>query len=125
MPDVQKKHSIPLIVVGTEVDEKKILIAFDGSANSKKAVDYVGHFADKEDCRILLLTIIRPLSTPNLPYEHLYFKQGYEKDGLDANMRKIVPVMAEMRKRLISCGVMGRVIRKILFMGGDKAIWIV
>jgi nucleotide-binding universal stress UspA family protein len=164
-------HNIPLIVVGTTLaDEKKILIAFDGSANSKKAVNYVGEFADKEECHILLLTIVRPLNTPILSHEQ-YFRQGYEKDWLDANTRKMAPVMAEMRKRLVSCGfnddrisetilrekesraegifsearykgfgtivagrkglsdisefVMGRVTRKILFMGGDKAVWIV
>lgn len=164
-------HHIPLIVVGTTLtDEKKFLIAFDGSANSKKAVDYVGEFADKEDCQVLLLTIVRPLNIPNLSHENL-FKQRHEKDWLDANTRRIAPVLAEMRKRLISFGfredlvsevilrekhsraegifsqarnldigtivagrkglsdvsefVMGRVIRKILFMGGDKVVWIV
>ncbi len=164
-------HDIPLIVVGTTfADEKKILIAFDGSANSKKAVNYVGEFADKKDCHILLLTIVRPLNTPILSHEQ-YFRHGYEKDWLDANTRKMAPVMAEMRKRLVSCGfnpdrisetilrekqsraegifsearhqgfgtivagrkglsdvsefVMGRVTRKILFMGSDKAVWIV
>jgi nucleotide-binding universal stress UspA family protein len=163
-------HKIPLIVVGAEVDAKRILIAFDGSANSKKAVDYVGEFADKKDCHVLLLTIVRPLNTPILSHEQ-FFRQGYEKDWLDANTRKMAPVMAEMRKRLVSCGfnadrisetilrekrsraegifseardqgfgtivagrkgltdisefVMGRVTRKILFMGSDKAVWIV
>ncbi len=163
-------HNIPLIVVGAEVEAKKILIAFDGSSSSKKAVDYVGEFADKKDCRILLLTIVRPLNTPILSHEQ-YFRQGYEKDWLNANTRKMAPVMAEMRKRLVSCGfnadlifetilkekrsraegifseardqgfgtivagrkglsdvsefVMGRVTRKILFIGSDKAVWIV
>lgn len=163
-------HKIPLIVVGTEVDAKKILIAFDGSVNSKRAVDYVGDFADKEDCQVLLLTIVRPLNTPILSHEQ-FFRQGYEKDWLDANTRKMAPIMAEMRKRLVSRGfnadrisetilketqsraegifseartqgfgtivagrkglsdvsefVMGRVTRKILFMGSDKAVWIV
>jgi nucleotide-binding universal stress UspA family protein len=163
-------HNIPLIVVGSDVDAKKILIAFDGSAHSKRAVDYVGDFADKEDCHVSLLTIIRPLSTPVFRHEHV-FKQGYEKDWLDAGTGKIAPVLFEMRQRLTSRGfnddrisevilkekrsrtegilseagsqgfgtivagrkgltdvseyIMGRVIRKILYMGSDKAIWIV
>jgi nucleotide-binding universal stress UspA family protein len=87
-------HNIPLIVVGSDVDAKKILIAFDGSGHSKRAVDYVGDFADKEDCHISLLTIIRPLSTPIFRHEHA-FKKGYEKDRLDAGTGKIAPVLLE------------------------------
>jgi nucleotide-binding universal stress UspA family protein len=163
-------HKIPLIVVGAEVDAKKILIAFDCSANSKKAVDYVGDFADKKDCHVLLLTIVRPVNISVLKHER-FFTEKYEQDWLDANTKKIALVMAEMKKRLVACGfspdlisetilrekqsraecifsharnqgfgtivagrkgltdisefVMGRVTRKILFMGSDKAVWIV
>jgi nucleotide-binding universal stress UspA family protein len=163
-------HNIPLIVVGSDVDAKKILIAFDGSAHSKRAVDYVGDFADKEDCHISLLTIIRPLSTPIFRHEHV-IKRGYEKDWLDAGTGKIATVLLEMREQLISRGfhadrtsevilrekrsrsegilsearsqgfgtivagrkgltdisefIMGRVTRKILYMGSDHTIWIV
>jgi nucleotide-binding universal stress UspA family protein len=163
-------HNIPLIVVGSDVNAKKILIAFDGSASSKRAVDYVGDFADKEDCHILLLTIIRPLNTQIFRHEHI-FKQGYEKDWIDNSTGKIAPVLLQMRNQLISHGfnadriseiilrekrsrtesilsearsqgfgtivagrkgitdisefIMGRVTRKILYMGSDNTIWIV
>jgi nucleotide-binding universal stress UspA family protein len=163
-------HNIPLIVVGSDANAKKILIAFDGSASSKKAVDYVGDFADKEDCQILLLTIIRPLNTPIFRYEHI-LKQEFEKDWIETSTGKIAPVLLEMKKHLISRGfnadriseiilrekrsrtesilsearsqefgtiiagrkgltdisefIMGRVTRKILYMGSDHTIWIV
>jgi nucleotide-binding universal stress UspA family protein len=163
-------HNIPLIVVGSDANANKILIAFDGSANSKRAVENVGNFADKEDCHILLLTIIRPLNTQIFRHEHI-FKQGYEKDWIDTGTGKTAPVLLEMRKQLISRGfnadriseiilrekrsrsesilsearnqgfgtivagrkglsdisefIMGRVTRKILYMGSDNTIWIV
>jgi nucleotide-binding universal stress UspA family protein len=163
-------HNIPFIVVGSDVNAKKILIAFDGSDSSKRAVDYVGDFADKEDCHILLLTIIRQLNTPIFRHEH-FFKHGHEKEWLDAGTGKIAPVLLEMRKQLISRGfnadriseiilkekqsrtesilsearsqgfgtivagrkgltdisefIMGRVTRKIFYMGSDNTIWIV
>ena len=101
---VESGLKIPLIVVGTEVEERKFLIAFDGSDNSKKAVDCVADFAKKDDCHILLLNVIRSLNTVALEKE-VFLNQGNEKSWSDDKTKKVsqaqAKVLLEYGERLI------------------------
>lgn len=49
-----KIKNIPLIVVGKKPDQKKILIAFDGTRAITKAVKSLGSMIKTQDCKLLL-----------------------------------------------------------------------
>jgi len=100
---VESARHIPLVVVGGEPDRDKILIACDGSAASKKAVTCVGDLATKKVRRVLLATVVRPLNLPYLAPKK-FFKQRLETNWVDENTRKIVPLLGNMRTRLIHRG---------------------
>lgn len=55
---VQALGDIPLWIVGGDVRSRKILIAVDGSENSRKAVDYVGTFAAVNGAEVTLFNAV-------------------------------------------------------------------
>ena len=102
---VESVKHIPLVLVGGKPATDGIVVAFDSSSSSKKAVECVGNLADKKN-RILLLTVVRPLNSPQLAPKD-FFKKRFETAWVDANTRKIVPVIALMRKKLVEQGFDG------------------
>jgi nucleotide-binding universal stress UspA family protein len=94
---------IPIIVVGERPESNKILIAFDGSKGSMKAVKCAGTLLDPAVCEIMLCHVIRPLSIQQLSTKEL-FTQKHEKDWIEFNKRKIVPAIMEAKKRLMDAG---------------------
>ena len=94
----------PLIVVGESVQSKKIVIAVDGSTGSMKAVRRAGALLDPTGCEILLCHVIRPLSVQQMGAKEL-FTPKHEDDWIEANKRKIAPVMNEAKRRLKKAGL--------------------
>jgi len=58
---VEKVGNLPVWVVGGDIRSRKMLIAVDGSENSRKAVDYVGTFAASTEAELTLYHVIRNL----------------------------------------------------------------
>jgi nucleotide-binding universal stress UspA family protein len=100
---VEVASHIPIIVVGERPESKKILIAFDGSKGSMKAVKCAGTLLDPAVCEIMLCHVIRPLSIQQLSAKELFI-QKHEKDWIEVNQRKIVPAIMEAKKRLMDAG---------------------
>jgi nucleotide-binding universal stress UspA family protein len=95
---------IPIIVVGAHPDSKKILLALDGSRGSMRAVKFVGAVVDPRTCELMLCHVVRPLNIQYLSTrERLVSK--HEKEWIDVNQRKIVPVLIEAKKQLMRAGV--------------------
>jgi nucleotide-binding universal stress UspA family protein len=94
---------IPIIVVGERPESNKILIAFDGSKGSRKAVKCAGMLLDQAVCEIMLCHVIRPLSIQQLSTKELFI-QKHEKDWIEVNKRIIVPAIMEAKNRLTDAG---------------------
>jgi len=100
---VEVVSHIPIIVVGERPESNKILMAFDGSKGSMKAVKCAGKLLDRSVCEIMLCHVIRPLSIQQLSARELFI-QKHEKDWIEVNKRKIVPAIMEAKKRLMAVG---------------------
>ena len=94
----------PIIVVGENTKSKKIIIAIDGSTESMKAVRCAGALLDPAECEIMLCHVIRPLSVQYMGAKELFLPK-YEADWIAANIRKIVPVINEAKRRLKRAGL--------------------
>lgn len=94
---------VPLAVVGTRPEARKILVAFDRSQTIRKGFERVSnHFARTIE-EILLCHIVRPLSTPH-PATTPFFSLKRETQWLDENSRKIIPAMVEAKQHLTRSG---------------------
>ena len=85
---VERLTEVPLFLVGKAVNTKKFLIAFDGSENSIRLVDYVGLTIGKE-CNVTLLHVIR----------------GSEADYVKEAEAFMRPLLDEARARLLEYGM--------------------
>lgn len=78
----------------------KVLVAFDGSENSFKAVDYVGSIAKNcSDCEINILYVER------LPDKDIYKDDESWKTQCELNENEIMEKLEAARKILIDLGV--------------------
>ncbi|UCG07674.1 MAG: universal stress protein [Desulfobacterales bacterium] len=100
---VELTGHIPIIIVGEYPESKKILVAFDGSAGSMKAVTCLGTLLDPSACEVMICHVVRPLSIGQWSTKEL-FMQKHETDWIESNKRKIVPAIMEAKRRLIDAG---------------------
>jgi nucleotide-binding universal stress UspA family protein len=56
---VQGIENTPVWVVGGDIRSKKMLLAVDGSENSRKALDYAAAFAAANDAEVTLFSVVR------------------------------------------------------------------
>jgi nucleotide-binding universal stress UspA family protein len=71
---VEKIDAIPVWVIGSEARARKMLLAVDGSENSRKAVDYVGTISASTEAEITLFHVVRKfgfLDDPTLRYTEI------------------------------------------------------
>jgi nucleotide-binding universal stress UspA family protein len=95
---------IPVAVVGNRPISNKILLAFDGSKGSWKAVDCIGELLDPATCEVMLCHVIRSLDLQQLSIEKL-FTPKHERDWIEAGKQEIVPALVEAKKRLLKAGL--------------------
>jgi nucleotide-binding universal stress UspA family protein len=101
---VEYAGHLPVAVVGDITASPKILIAFDGSKGSMKALMCVGALFDPIVSEIILCHAIRPLNTHWSGTKQL-FNPKQEADWAKANQRKIAPAISEAKRRLIDAGI--------------------
>lgn len=100
---VEGVSHLPVVVVGDRPDSQKMLIAFDGSKGSMKAVKCAGTLFDPAACEVILCHVIRPLNTQQLSTKQLIIPK-HEAEWIKANQRKIVPAIGEANRRLMDAG---------------------
>ncbi|MBC2713281.1 MAG: universal stress protein [Desulfosarcina sp.] len=132
---------VPLVIVGSQPEPHKVLVAFDRSRRIRKGFDKVSRLFSKSLEEILLCHIIRPLSVPH-PVTCTYFTTRTEAHWLDEHSRRITSragaiardadtrgfgtiVVGRRGTTAVEGFTMGRVTRKILSLAFNKAIWIV
>ena len=96
------KTAHPIVVVGGKPTPKRILIAFDGSKGSKRAVDCIASLVDRSGCRIRLCHVVRRLNFRL--GSKVFFTPKQITEWLDEHTKEIRPVLKEMEKRLIKSG---------------------
>ena len=106
---VQAVADIPVWVIGGNIRSRKILVAVDGSKNSRKAVDYVGKFAASNGIEVTLFNAVREFRLAMLD---IATPGGEEIEGkILAELEKDVQRMFDSyRRRLEKAGVETRVI---------------
>ena len=106
---VQAVGDIPVWVIGGDIRSRKILVAVDGSKNSRKAVDYVGKFASTNGAEVTLFNAVREFRLAMLD---IATPGGEEIEGkILAELEKDVQRMFDSyRRRLEKAGVEIRVI---------------
>jgi len=96
---VEKLNFIPLILVGRTIPGYKIMIAFDGSANCLRSIDFLTRFLNPADYRIYLFHAVRTISRPTSFH-------GFVSDPI--HTRKISGEMRDAiwkaKKRLVTFG---------------------
>ena len=104
---------LPLIVVGGNPFPGRILIAFDGSQGSWRAVNQVAALADESKTEILLSHVVRPLEIHHR--SQAVFNTAHESQWVDENTRAIIPKLVEAKKRLVSKGFReDQIVREVL-----------
>ena len=118
---IQGANELPVWVVGKKSADSKILVAVDGSENSKRAVDHLSFILGscKDERMEILLLNIRPgfitLSGPRV-YPNLSAFPG-SKDDYE---KKIIPFLDECEEMLLEAGIAPRQIkRKIVLKSAD------
>lgn len=99
---VSRMHPVPIAVVGGSPDHRKILIGFDGSEGSMKAVDFVCSVMAQRDRVVMLCHLVRSLGVHLEP--ELVFNAEQEKRWLKAVGDEIEPSFPEAEERLIHAG---------------------
>jgi nucleotide-binding universal stress UspA family protein len=101
---VQAVGDIPVWVIGGDIRSRKILVAVDGSKNSRKAVDYVGKFASTNGAEVTLFNAVREFRLAMLD---IATPGGEEIEGkILAELEKDVQRMFDSyRRRLEKAGV--------------------
>jgi len=83
----------PVWVVGGDIEAKRILLAVDGSENSRRAVDYVGSIAAETKAEFTLFHVVRRFS-----FLDDYTLQDHEVEGFWEEVKKDIPRMFRFYK---------------------------
>jgi nucleotide-binding universal stress UspA family protein len=104
---VQAVVNVPVWVIGGDIRSRKILVAVDGSRNSRKAVDYVGTFAAFNGTEVTLFNAVREFKLAMLDISTPGGEEIEEK--ILAELEKDVQRMfASYRRRLEKAGIEAR-----------------
>lgn len=113
---VQNLQTVPVGVVGGFSRSRRVLIAVDASANSRKAVDFAGSLLAGADCEITLFHAVRGFP-PTLGPTFLQSGEELEQE-LTASLSKGVTQMFEAhRSRLMDAGISSERVRTEWIMG--------
>jgi nucleotide-binding universal stress UspA family protein len=99
---ITKMHPVPIAVVGGTPETKHVLIGFDGSKGSKRAVDCACSAVPARDREVTLCFVVRSLGA------HLgdlaVFQSDHEKRWLEASRQEMELSLEEAETRLITAG---------------------
>jgi nucleotide-binding universal stress UspA family protein len=101
---VQGVENTPVWVVGRDIRSKKMLLAVDGSENSRKALDYAAAFAVANDAEVTLFNVVREF---RLDFLDISTPRGAEIEAriVEELERDVQGMFASYKKRLERAGV--------------------
>ncbi|MFH2092379.1 MAG: universal stress protein [Pseudomonadota bacterium] len=76
---VEKTAWIPVMLAGVQIINHVLLIAVDGSAGSKRAVDFVAKMVEGSDCRIVLCSVLRDFDLCAGKNSDIYIRSAFEE----------------------------------------------
>jgi nucleotide-binding universal stress UspA family protein len=91
---------LPLILVGKHAPNHRILLAFDGSDNAKRAVSFVGSLLGESDYEVVLFNVIRSNGERRLEHQHILSPKEYSKSA----HKEITSLLKEAETDLINAG---------------------
>ena len=112
---VEKADKIPLIIAGTRQIQHYLCIAVDGSAGSKRAIQYTAEIMGKTDCRILLCAIMRTTVTDSVPEG----KDPFVDMSIQAKC-KLEKALTEAKENLTQGGIPDDRIETRLIQGAES-----
>ena len=104
VPDklVVRANPIPIAVVGGRPEPKKVLIGFDGSRGSMRAVDCACSVMSGDEREVTLCLVVRSLGA------HLgggaIFKAEHEKAWMETRTKEMASAFGEAENRLLDAG---------------------
>jgi len=97
---VDKANTLPLIVAGIQEVNHALCIAVDGSPGALRAVQFVGKTVGREECRIVLCSVLR--NPPFKPWEQV--PNPFAEIDMEV-LEKVEKAMGEAREILIRSGI--------------------
>jgi nucleotide-binding universal stress UspA family protein len=91
---------VPVVVVGREPMNNKVLIALDGSESAQRAVAFIGDVLSGHDFQIRLVHVIRARNGEMAENRQLFAPQGYTRE----RKREVEKVFAEAKRQLNRSG---------------------
>ncbi len=100
---VSRIYSIPIAVVGGNPEPTKVLVGFDGSEGSMRAVDCVCSMMPNDEREVTLCLVVRSLGA------HLgggaIFRPEHDKAWVEASRKEMESAFEEAENRLINAGL--------------------
>jgi nucleotide-binding universal stress UspA family protein len=97
---LEKLTFIPLILVGKQTPNNKILLAFDGSENAASAVNFVGSLLGEFDYEVSLFNVIRSNGEGQPEYQHIFSSKEYTR----AASKEMASALKAAQTELIDAG---------------------
>ena len=97
---IAKLTFLPLILVGKQTPNNKILLAFDGSDNAERAVNFVGSLLGDFDYELCLLNVIRSNGQGLQEHQHILLPNEYSKFA----RKEIISQLKAAETELINVG---------------------
>ncbi len=97
---IEKITFLPLLLAGRKPPGYKILLAFDGSAGSWHAVDFVGRTLGGFNFKVKLIHVMRGKENGRPEIQRLYSPANYTQ----SRRKEVTAEMASARKKLVDLG---------------------
>jgi nucleotide-binding universal stress UspA family protein len=110
---VEKLSFIPLIIVGTKPPGTKILLAFDGSEGSMRAVDFVGSTLGNFDFNVVLIHVIRGKDDNSRESRHLYTPRKFT----DSSKKEMTLALEKGKAKLVKFGFRPAMVKAEIITG--------
>jgi nucleotide-binding universal stress UspA family protein len=121
---VEKMTDTPVWVIGENIRSNKILLAVDGSENSRKAVDYVGSFAAGTEVELSLYYVVRSFGLGFL--EDFSMREEVIEDFVEEAEMNVQRMFRSYGERLEKAGVApARISTKYTLQSHSRAVDII
>lgn len=120
---VGRLQHTPLIIVGEKTESKRVMIAFDGSHGSKKAVEHAGLLLGNSGCEILLCHVIRSIQFSSAVPKPVTRAMTHAEAEWYAYSRSIIqPELETAKAMLMDYGfTLDRISTMVLIDSGSRA----